>query len=420
MRQACITAEQNAATAVDAGTGAGSDTNSDLDDAIGSQVGDNPTQLNLGGKLLYAGGTVVGNLLFVGAASLLIGCGKAAYVVAVHRRAEGTWAVDGGVEPHIRRSALHAAIPLYLIILQPSVAASVLLIAANRTPIAVVVGLFGAAYTMLPVVGLCVYLLRDFPLVARPRPYRAPRIAALRVVQPNWKWIAGFRGAEDPHTRRVLHFFLPLIEPYGRGFHWMFAFEMGGAIAQGILVGRSLVSTSCAAADVYLWVLFGITCVTFLVLVVLRPFATHFDNAQSCTMNAWSGAIILLAVAQRDEAATLLTLVQMIVALVALGVPSAICVLRWLGTLDLKNLVTKSVSALNVRPDHFSFLWITSTFLAEHVRLSRWADGQCYGPVDHINAADAALLSSTEMRQRALQEIILFICDARSMNVGDA
>jgi hypothetical protein len=107
--------------------------------------------------------------------------------------------------------------------------------------------------------------------------------------------------------------------------------------------------------------LFGITCVTFLVLVVLRPFASHFDNMQSCTMNAWSGAIILMAIWRSDDMAASFVFAQTLWSLLALVVPLLMAAVRWMGGLlerddeeeerpanDLETLVTVGETTASV------------------------------------------------------------------------
>ncbi|CUF03576.1 membrane-associated protein, putative, partial [Bodo saltans] len=74
--------------------------------------------------------------------------------------------------------------------------------------------------------------------------------------------------------------------------------------------------------------------VTLVVIVACRPYAMHFDTAQSTVMNVLASAVIVLSILAEDDAATVITMVQALWSLAMLLLPVTVAVLELFGQLE--------------------------------------------------------------------------------------
>jgi hypothetical protein len=205
-------------------------------------VSDSPTQLNFGpDEGAYFRGGVVGNLLvwfaFWNMVTVL------AAVRLIQREEQVTLA---SLQVQARRLGLPGVMTVpFCILLQPTIASSILLLQKSHTVYDVVLGLVGVTMSVFCVAWLDVRTLKYFGCVAVPH-VRLPEEAGRQIdgvftdahrwlmmcFTPRIEWV-GLSTARPYYVEC----YSAVFEEYDRRRHWFFAVESGLAIAAGVIGG---------------------------------------------------------------------------------------------------------------------------------------------------------------------------------------
>lgn len=331
---------------------------------VGQDVADNPSRIDVAGRMSFAGGTVVGNVVMLVSVPLLAWVFRMAKSACLRRHRCGKFPLRG-LEPS---ALVMPFVAVFCSLCVPTAAASVLLIvdvAVNAIPtrgaaaLQCVVAALGMTCVVVPV-GIVVRLLwvtRSTALFApivsshashhKHKHHTCPstRNAVTRISQ-----LFVDRGRWDLSRIRA-GWMAVVLKPPLRGIgsprRWILVWDGAWMLVQGLWIGvGSTPGLSCAVTDAMRWALFGSCVLACGVAVVIHPRQTTFDVCVDVVMHFWTAVTVLLVcLGESDEVADGLTTAQAVLqVLFSMPVVAPACVKCWQGGNQLKPAGQRPIS----------------------------------------------------------------------------